>query len=444
MKSPGARSGTMRTVAAAMLAGAAALLTACGSSAGAGADVKQTDSGGAITIWVDPPRVPAAKAFQQAYPDIKVTVNQIDGTVGGKSLQQQFAQFNQAGKGWPDAIFFPSNDDIAWASGAQVNYTADLTELVPDVIKGYQSEVIAPCSIDGKIRCLRNDAAPDVFWYNKTFFDQNGYSLPKTWEEYGDLAVRIAKEHPGKISGFTGDAYAPDRYLWASGCPTNARKSETEVHIDLTDPRCVRAKEMLSELVQAKAVSTVGIFDADAAKIGKDLVMSPGAAWWGDYLFRQSWKVPAGQITAVTPLSWKGESKPATGNEGGGLWGVSRHITGKQLENTLTFAKFVATDPRWQVELSTGLPAYGAVQDAWAAKQAKQKYFADNTTTFAAMKGATAFVQPDHSYLLYNTGSVWTETMAAGLASGKSVDQAWTGFSDELGKQAKAMGYTVK
>lgn len=443
MKSLGARAGIKHTVAAAAILAAAALLTACGSSTG-GADPQQTDSGGAITVWVDPPRVPAAKAFQQAHPEIEVTVNQIDGTVGGKSLQQQFAQFNQAGKGWPDAIFFPSNDDIAWASGAQINYTADLTDLLPDVIKGYQDSVIAPCKIDDQIRCLRNDAAPDVFWYNKSFFDQHGYSVPKTWEQYADLAVRIATEHPGKISGFTGDAYAPDRYLWASGCPTNARQSETEVHIDFSDPKCTRAKDLLGKLVQGKAVSTLGIFDADAAKVGKELVMSPGAAWWGDYLFRQSWKIPAGQMTAITPLSWQGESKPATGNEGGGLWGVSRHITGKQLENTLTFAKFVATDPRWQVELSTGLPAYGPVQDAWAAKQAKQNYFADNTTTFAAMKAATEFVQPDHSYLLYNTGSVWTETMAAGLASGKSVDAAWSGFSDELLKQAKAMGYAVK
>jgi len=152
MKSPGSRPGTVRTLAVATVACAAALLTACGSSTGgAGADVKQTDSGGAITVWVDPPRVPAAKAFQQAHPEIKVTLNQIDGTVGGKSLQQQFAQFNQAGKGWPDAIFFPSNDDIAWASGAQVNYTADLTDLVPDVIKGYEDAVIAPCTIDGKV-----------------------------------------------------------------------------------------------------------------------------------------------------------------------------------------------------------------------------------------------------------------------------------------------------
>ncbi|HET6738352.1 MAG TPA: hypothetical protein VFH76_05450 [Kribbella sp.] len=446
MKSPGIRPGAVRALAVATLLGATALLSACGSStpAGAGGDAQQTDSGGAITVWVDPPRVPAAKAFQQAHPEIKTTVNQIDGTVGGKSLQQQFAQFNQAGKGWPDAIFFPSNDDIAWASGAQVNYTADLTDQVPDVIKGYEDAVIAPCKIDGKIRCLRNDAAPDVFWYNKAFFAQYGYQVPKTWEEYGDLAVRIAKEHPGKLSGFSGDAYAPDRYLWASGCPTNARQSETEVHIDLNDAKCTRAKDLLAKLVQAKAISTLGIFDADAAKVGKNLVMSPGAAWWGDYLFRQTWKIPAGQMTAVAPMSWQGEDKPATGNEGGGLWGVSRHITGKELENTLTFAKFVATDPEWQVELSTGLPAYGPVQDAWAAKQAKQGYFADNKATFDAMKGANAFVVPDHSYMLYNTGSVWTETVAAGLASGKTVDQVWSGFGDELVKQAKAMGYTVK
>ena len=39
--------------------------------------------------------------------------------------------------------------------------------------------------------------------------------------------------------------------------------------------------------------------------------------------------------------------------------------------------------------------------------------------------------------MLYNTGSVWTETVAAGLASGKTVDQVWSGFSDELLKQAK-------
>lgn len=434
-----ARVATAVGVAIAMVA-----LTGCSAGgSGASSEPDQTDSGGAVTVWVDPPRVPAAEAFKAANPDMDFEYVQIDGTVGGKTLQQQFAQFNQAGKGWPDAIFFPSNDDIAWASGAQINYTADLTDSLKDVIDGYDPAVIAPCNIDGKILCLRNDAAPDVFWYNKTFFTENGYTLPATWEEYADLAVTIAAEHPGKISGFLGDAYAPDRYLWASGCATNDRVSETDVHINLDDPKCVRAKDLLTTLTEGDAVSSLGIFDADAATVGPELVMSPGAVWWGDYLFNQTWKIPAGNMSAVAPLTWEGESTPATGNEGGGLWGVSSHISGTQLENTLKFATFVATDPAWQVELTTGLPGYGPVQDDWIAKQAAAGYFADNDATFAAFKEATKYVQDDHAYMLYNTGGIWAETITPALVSGGSIDEAWTTFGTELNNQAEAFGYTV-
>jgi multiple sugar transport system substrate-binding protein len=60
------------------------------------------------------------------------------------------------------------------------------------------------------------------------------------------------------------------------------------------------------------------------------------------------------------------------------------------------------------------------------------------------MKAAIGYVQPDHAYMLYNTGSVWTETMAPALVSGKSVDDAWGDFDKELNNQAKAMGYTIK
>jgi multiple sugar transport system substrate-binding protein len=402
----------------------------------------QTDSGGPITVWVDPPRVPAAEAFQAAYPDIPIEVVQIDGTVGGQTVKQAFANFDTAGDGWPDAIFFPSNDDIAWATSSTSDYAADLTDLLPDVISGYDPAVLSFCDFDGEIRCLRNDAAPDVFWYNKAFFDENGYTLPTTWEEYGDLAVKIASEHPDKISGFVGDAYAVTRYLQAANCPTNDRVSESEAHINLADPNCVRAQDLLTTMYDGGALSTQGIFDGDAAEAGANLVMSPGAAWWGNYLFRDTWKIPAGEMTAVAPLTWNGESSPSTGNEGGGLWGVSSHIKGAELDNALVFAKFVATDPAWQVELSTGLPGYGPVQDAWLAKLADDAYFADVPTTQAAMKSALAAVQP-YTYMLYDTGSIWTETMSPTLIGGGSMADAFTDFGGKLVNQAKSVGYTV-
>lgn len=424
------------------LAAASLLLAGCAGGGDSGTASNQTDSGGKITVWVDPPRVPAAEAFKEAYPDIPIDIVQIDGTVGGQTVRQAFANFDSAGQGWPDAIFFPSNDDIAWATNSTSNYAADLTDLLPDVVKGYDPAVISFCDIDGQIRCLRNDAAPDVFWYNKAFFDEKGYTVPTTWEEYADLSVKIAQENPGKISGFLGDAYAVNRYLQAAGCPTNDRVSESEAHINMDDPNCQRATALLDTMQAGNALSTQGIFDGDAAEAGANLVMSPGAVWWGNYLFRDTWKIPAGQMTAVAPLKWEGDSKPSTGNEGGGLWGVSSHITGKQLENTLTFATFVATDPRWQVDLSTGLPGYGPVQEDWLAKIAGDAYFADIPTTQAAFKSALGDVQP-YSYMLYDTGSVWTQTVPSTLIGGGSATDAIKAFGDELVNQAKSVGYTI-
>ena len=229
-------------------------LSGC-SNGGSSTGGTQTDSGGKITVWVDPPRVPAADAFKKAHPEIPINIVQIDGTVGGKTVQQQFAQFDAAKKGWPDAIFFPFNDDIAWATSAKSNYAADVGKLMPDVVSGYDPAVLSMCDIGGATRCLRNDAAPDVFWYNAKFFKDNGYTLPTTWEEYATLGAKIAKEHPGMISGFTGDAYAPDRYLWAADCPTNDTVSGTKVLINLDDPKCQRAKDLLTTLYDGKGLA---------------------------------------------------------------------------------------------------------------------------------------------------------------------------------------------
>ncbi|MGO2096190.1 MAG: ABC transporter substrate-binding protein [Candidatus Microbacterium stercoravium] len=421
---------------------AALALSGCSGGSQEAEQPEQTDSGGPITVWVDPPRVPAAEAFTEAHPDIDIEITQIDGTVGGQTVRQAFANFDSAGEGWPDAIFFPTNDDIAWATSSTSDYAADLTDLLPDVIDGYDEAVLSFCDIDGKIRCLRNDAAPDVLWYNQAFFEENGYDVPTTWEEYGDLAVTIADEHPGKIAGMVGDAYAVNRYLQAANCPTNERVSETEARIDLTAEGCVKATELLTKMQEAGALSNQGIFDGDAAEAGKNMVMSPGAAWWGNYLFRDTWGVPAGEISATTPLTWEGDDEPMAGNEGGGLWSVSSHITGEQLENALTFLEFVATDPAWQVELSTGLPGYGPVQDAWLENVADDAYFADIEGSQAAFKEALSYVVP-YDYMMYDTGAAWTQTVPPALIAGKSVADAIDAFGTELTNQAESVGYTV-
>lgn len=64
---------TKRYLRASLVAGvatAALVLAGCAGTNTGGAPA-QTDSGGAITVWVDPPRVPAAEAFKAAYPALQ-------------------------------------------------------------------------------------------------------------------------------------------------------------------------------------------------------------------------------------------------------------------------------------------------------------------------------------------------------------------------------------
>ena len=399
-----------------------------------------------LEIWVDPPRIPAVKAFEKAYPDIPIHVNTLNSSASNTGLQAKFNLMNRVGGGWPDAIFWPNNSAIAWAAGpdSQINYAADLTKLLPSkVINGYSAATISPCVIDGKWYCLRNDVAPTVLWYNVKLFDTWGYTPPTTWPEYEALGLKIAKDHPGYYVGLAGDIYTPDRYLWPSGCPTNQVSSGNNVTINVQAESCTRVRDMMDKLLSAGVLSPDGIFSSAAGStVGPKLAMTPGAAWYGNYLFRDTFKIPAGEMTAAPPLQWPGVAA-GTGDEGGGLWSMSRYVTGQRQQDALKFMEFMATSPAWQVDLSTGLPAYGPDQQPWIDKQCAANYFAKCDQLGQALIAAANEIRTNHQYLLYSSGQVWTETVAPGLTAGKSLASLWPAFQSSLVNHAKVVGYKV-
>ena len=52
---------------------------------------------------------------------------------------------------------------------------------------------------DGKMYTLPMSKSTEVFYYNKTFFDQNGLSVPKTWDELKTLCATIKEIDPNCI-----------------------------------------------------------------------------------------------------------------------------------------------------------------------------------------------------------------------------------------------------
>ena len=418
----------------------AAMFAAYGTATAASA--KQ--SSGPLVVWVDAPRVSAVKAFEKAYPHIKVQMNLINDNIGNDQMEGKFQLFNRTGSGWPDVIFFPTNSDISWASSPQIAYTANLTHLVPKSIQnGYAKAAIAPCVINGQLWCLRNDDAADVLWYNAKLFKQWGYTPPKTWPQYEALGLKIAKQHPGYYVGTLGTSYAFDRYFWGSECPANQLVGPNKVLINIKAPDCMRMVNLLDTLLKAKVLSTVGLFtSAMSSKVGPKLVMTPGATWYGVFEFQDAFHVPAGQITAAPPLTWPGQN--VTGDEGGGLWGVSSHISGQLLKNALTFLEFVTTNPKNQVDLAPTLPAYGPDEMPWLEHNVLQSnYFADKQTMVKAMIQATKMVWSGHPYTEFDPDGIWDSTVAAALVRGESLAQIWPTFQTQLVNYAHLYNYTV-
>src|SRR4051794_19128626 len=88
----GARAMKQRRLWPAVVLMALALVSACGGSSGG------DSSKAGITVWVDAARLPVAKAYQKANPDVKMDVVTFDGDGNGATtLQSKIQLWNRAG-----------------------------------------------------------------------------------------------------------------------------------------------------------------------------------------------------------------------------------------------------------------------------------------------------------------------------------------------------------
>jgi ABC-type glycerol-3-phosphate transport system substrate-binding protein len=428
-------------------------LAACGNKGGSSSSgafgfpqVKQDDTA-AITVWVDADRSTAVDAFKKANPDVKLNVVTYDGSANGSnSFRTKMQLFDRSGSGWPDVVFSSQNNDAAWASqksnGKQA-FAAVLNQgLVPKAtLDGFTSGSLNPCTVDGKVYCLRNDLAQVVLWYNKTLLDRFGYTVPTTWEDYQALGQKVATEHPGYIVGTVGDAFTPEIYFWAGKCQANDITGPKTVTVNTTSDECKRVATMLDTLIKNGTTPNVSVFTPEFVKkyTGKVLVM-PGPAWYAGAIFNnpQSLNVPKGQLGVAAPLTW-GSDAPVTGNVGGGTWFISSHS--KNLKAAEKFAEFVTTADDYQVNLAPGYPAFAAAGDKWIKKQESSGYYA--TDLQPVIKAGTE-IWDGWGSGIFSQEAIWAKTMTPAIAGHKSLTDTLPAWQTAIKNQAQVDGYTVK
>ena len=124
---------------------ALALLGACGGSGDGSSDKAD------LTVWVDAARLPVAKAYQKAHPDVKMDIVTFDGDGNGATtLQTKIQLWNRAGKGWPDVIFSEQVNDPVWMAKKPFEFAQPVKGLIPqDVLSKWPAPSTAQCTIDG-------------------------------------------------------------------------------------------------------------------------------------------------------------------------------------------------------------------------------------------------------------------------------------------------------
>ncbi len=389
-----------------------------------------------LLVWVDATRLDGAKLYQKLHPNVKLNIVVVD----RKTLGEKILLFNRTGSGWPDVVF-AEPDLVATVADKAHHYPADLKPYVSqDILNNFAPGTLNPCTIDGKLYCLRNDLAQEVLWYNQTLMKQFGYTVPTTWEEYQALGLRVAKEHPGYTIGAFGDEGGMYMYFWPSQCPIAQLTGADTVHIDLTDPKCTRVSTMLDKLLQAGVVSKLSPFDPNFIKLGTSnkILMLPAASWYGEYVFKASYKTPKGQLAAALPLKWEADSAPHAGAQGGSAWSISSHS--KNPKAAADVAIWMSTSKEFQSTAVT-FPAYLPDADLWSSTIDKDNYYAENP--YPVLKQAAGMIDPSYGSIRYDAPTAFNTAVIAPVTHGKTVASTLGDFQSQLGHLAQASGYTV-
>src|SRR5450755_3942240 len=297
---------------------------------------------GNLTVWVDAVRLPDAKAYQAAHPNVKMTIVTFDGDGNGATgLQTKIQLWNKAGSGWPDVIFSEQVNDPVWMAQQPFDFAADMGSLISkDITSQWPATSLGQCTVGGKLVCLQDNLAPDVLWVNQKLMTQFGYTVPTTWQQWQALGLKVATEHPGYIIGNSGDSYGAWIYLWGNQCPLESNVNGTNVTINAADTHCTEMASLLDPIIKNGSLPPLSVFSPDFAKkyggTADKVLMMPGPAWYGHDVFLSTLHTPSGEMTAAMPLQWNTDTPITTGQIGGGPWIISKHSA-----NTPAAADFV-------------------------------------------------------------------------------------------------------
>lgn len=424
------------------------MVAACAPSTGAAGDsvsqVAQATDKPSLVVWADQVRSDMVQKYKDSHPDVNVDIVTIPYTIS--TYEQKLSLANQAGKGWPDVFGVPGALLSAFAI-PPYDFAADITNYLPkDFGANFSKGSMTQCQMSGKIVCVPYQVSPFVLFYNVPLMKQFGYTVPTTWEEYEQLGLSVAKEHPGYVVGAAaeGGVVTSRAYLAPARCPDAQLVDSKTIFSNLADPNCTRAVTMMDKLIKTGVLPTEATSDPDFIKnygsTGKWLTLVE-PIFQIKNLFENQFKTPKGVLGMAPPLKWADEDQAYTGRTAGTAFMVSKHSKYQQAATDL--ALWLAEGPVANDPTTVTVPAYKPALNAWTDAMQKSGYVTvDGGTVASVFDTAINATWADQSDVPVD-GIDFKAVVGPLLAKGGTVASALPAWTEAIKNQSKAAGFTV-
>lgn len=400
------------TKAAAIIASAALLMTAC--SSGDGTDGPAADGPVELTFWTWAPNVDkVVETWNAANPDIQVTVNKQD---GGDPAITKLLTAVKAGSGAPDIMqteyqkipTLVSADALADISGE----VADLADQFPE---GVWNDVTLGSDA---VYAVPQDSGPMQFYYRADIFEQLGLTVPTTWDEYAATAAALQAADPTKYLG----TFSATDAGWFTGLAQQAGASWWGIDGDawtvaVDDEATLKVADYWGGLVESGVIDNKPMYTPEwNAALNDGTQIGWLSAIWAPGVLEGNAPDTAG-LWKMAPMPQWDAADPATGN-----WGGSATAVTSQSKHPEQAAKFIT----WLNASQEGVDLLVEQTGVYPANiPASAEALSEPPTFFAN--------QPD----FYEVAAETART-AGSFTYGPNVNVTYSAYNDEFGKATEA------
>ncbi|MET0853366.1 MAG: extracellular solute-binding protein [Microterricola sp.] len=401
---------SLRFAAVATIAASALLMTGCS------ADTTGGDSGPVeLSYWAWAPNLDkVVDIWNQANPDIQVTVNKQD---GGDPAITKLLTAIKAGSGAPDLIqaeyqklpTLVGSDALADISGEGAN----------DIEDHFPAGVWDAVTLGGDaVYAIPQDTGPMMAYYRADILAQYGLSIPTTWDEYAETARALHAADPSKYLG----TFSANDAGWFTGLSQQAGASWWAIDgdawsVDIDESPTQKVAAYWGGLVKEGVIDNKPMYTPEwNAGLNDGTQVGWVSSVWGPGVLAGNAADTAGLWTAALPPQWDA-AEPSNGNWGGSTTAVTTQST--HVKEAVEFVTWLNTSPEAIAALIETSGIYPAdVEAAKAALTSPPEFFAQQSDFYDIAAEAGAAVQP--------------------FTYGPNVNVAFSAYNDEFAKAAEA------